>query len=763
MKKIIIGCIFLILSLSGVYGASSEPLPGEGSGRSAIRYDYFPSRMYAFVFRNWTTVPVGRLAKVLHTTPAKVSQLAQSMGLSAQRRIESEWLTSRGYITVLRHNWHLLPYDQLVELLGITREELATRLRDDDFLWVKLGNQKPSCELLYYTEPTAPMQQQAAQLASWMEELGDELSARQTPRFSFVEEFRRPDRSRTARASHPDSTGFNQRVIFSYVATFGDPLLDPSLNSYPEGLLQQLSREGVNGIWLHTVLRTLVPEDGLFPGDEKAALRIRGLQRLVDRAARYGIKIYLYLNEPRGMAHTFFASSPQREALGGVQEGDMQAFCTSDPAVLDWLTRSVARVFGEVKGLGGAFTITASENLTSCASHGAFGRCPRCREHSFADLIVGVNRAIAQGVQSGNPEATVWVWDWGWIDSEAEAIISRLPKCCALMSVSEWSMPIERGGIASTVGEYSLSAVGPGPRALRHWQWAREAGLRCVAKVQVNASWEMAAVPAIPVLELVADHAEHLARESVDGVMLSWSVGGYPSANLSLFQRYRQGEKAQQLDALAEDFYGAQAVEAVRKAWSVCSEAYRSYPYHIQTLYHGPQHMGVANLVYTRPTGYTATMVGIPYDDMKSWISIYPLEVWSAQMERVAQGFEEGAGYFEEAARRGQGVEARRLHSEWLRSQVIAMHLRSSASMARFVAARDQWLQTHDRASLPLIHNLLQGEKERVRKLLPLVREDATIGYEASNHYFYLPVDLWEKYLSVRYAEQFFEQEAQRQ
>ena len=34
------------------------------------------------------------------------------------------------------------------------------------------------------------------------------------------------------------------------------------------------------------------------------------------------------------------------------------------------------------------------------------------------------------------------------------------------MSVSEWDKPIERGGIKTKVGEYSISAVGPGPRAI---------------------------------------------------------------------------------------------------------------------------------------------------------------------------------------------------------------------------------------------------------------------------------------------------------
>ena len=43
------------------------------------------------------------------------------------------------------------------------------------------------------------------------------------------------------------------------------------------------------------------------------------------------------------------------------------------------------------------------------------------------------------------------------------------------MSVSEWDMPIRRGGVDSVVGEYALSAIGPGPRATRHWAWPARA------------------------------------------------------------------------------------------------------------------------------------------------------------------------------------------------------------------------------------------------------------------------------------------------
>ena len=36
-----------------------------------------------------------------------------------------------------------------------------------------------------------------------------------------------------------------------------------------------------------------------------------------------------------------------------------------------------------------------------------------------------------------------------------------------------------------------MSAVGPGPRAQRHWTEAKEAGLKTVAKVQLNNTWEL--------------------------------------------------------------------------------------------------------------------------------------------------------------------------------------------------------------------------------------------------------------------------------
>ena len=104
----------------------------------------------------------------------------------------------------------------------------------------------------------------------------------------------------------------------------------------------------------------------------------------------------------------------------------------------------------------------------------------------------------------------------------------------ALLSVSEWDKPIDRGGHPTTVGEYSISVVGPGERALGNWGMARDRGLPTFAKVQWSCTWEISAVPYIPVPNLILEHCENLLKSGIKGLMASWTEGGYPSPNFDV-------------------------------------------------------------------------------------------------------------------------------------------------------------------------------------------------------------------------------------
>ena len=105
------------------------------SKSSGIELLHFPTRLHAFVFRNWEFVPLKKLAVVLGTTEQNVKELAALMGLPEQSDI-CAWET-RGYITVIKQNWHLLPYSQLMQLLDITADELGQimDLNEDSLNW----------------------------------------------------------------------------------------------------------------------------------------------------------------------------------------------------------------------------------------------------------------------------------------------------------------------------------------------------------------------------------------------------------------------------------------------------------------------------------------------------------------------------------------------------------------------------------------------------------------------------------------------------
>ena len=753
MKRVLIICLLAIFA----FGVNAQTLPGEGEKTPALEFSYFPHRQYTFVWRNWSVVEKERLAEILGTSEEKVVELATSMGLPKRQTIEKEWKTKQGYITIVRRNWHLLPYEQIMQLLGMSREELRFHLIEDDFLYDKLGKMKPYCKPLYYEEPTVEMRKRAEEIAKEIKMLGKNPFVAKEPRFAFIREFEKVNKLTTL--PQQKDNGFDLKIVYPYFANYGDALLDKEMTTYPEEMFRRLAEVGVNGIWIHVVLRTLVePDDKGFPGDSRASERIEGLKRLVDRASKYGVRVFLYMNEPRGMSPEWFDSKPERKAYGGYDMKGLRSFCPSNPEVLNWLTRSLESVFSQVKGLGGIFTITASENFTTCTSRYKFyKKCPHCGNSSYAKLQAAINTAMERGVHNAAPEAEVIVWDWKWPDHECKEMIENLPKNIRYMCVSEWSKPINRGGVKSKIGEYSMSTAGPGPRAIRNWEYAREAGLKCMAKVQVNCTWEIAITPSVPVMDIVAKHAENLSTAGVDGVMLSWSLGGYPSENMKLFHSFDGKITSEEaITKLAREEYGEEAWRLVREAWRECSTTFEEYPFYIGSIYNGAHHIGPANLFYTQKTGYRATMVGIPYDNHTRWASIYPSHIWSSQMAKSAVGFKKGITLLEQAYKVAKGGYKEKVAVALSRMKAVYIHLQAAAEQSKFFIARDEYFEAKTDAErkekLEIMRQACEAERELIKQMLPVVSADSEIAYESSNHYFYLPCDLGEAYLSVNYA-----------
>ena len=170
--------------------------------------------------------------------------------------------------------------------------------------------------------------------------------SRNSPCSSSFEELSRPPKAAEARSA--GTSAFSPRFCYSYFALYGDPLLDPTLDPYPDGYLARLAASGVDGVWLQAVLTRLAP----FPWDARQSkhyeTRLQNLRLLVERARRHGVSVYLYLNEPRACPVSFFATRPD---LKGVAEGEFAALCTSVPEVREYLASAVESICRAVPGL----------------------------------------------------------------------------------------------------------------------------------------------------------------------------------------------------------------------------------------------------------------------------------------------------------------------------------------------------------------------------------------------------------------------------
>ena len=732
-----------------------------GSQPGALSFPHFPTRFQAVIWRNWEMIAPAVLARVLQTDEATILSLATGLGLRVPPRIASRWL-ERGYGTVIRANWHLLPYEQLLDLLEWTPGRMDYVLREDDYLWVKLGLLKPRVEPAICRPLTPAEQEHTLRIRKTVERRFPNLQAEDGDQpFGFLDEFEAPLPVSPAKpAALPGNRPFDLRCVYSYSAVYGDSLIDPSLDPYPDGMLARLAELGVNAVWLPVILYQLYPWK-FGHHSEGYETRLESLQRLTERTDRFGISVMLHLNEPRYMPLAFFQDYPD---LKGVEEDGIGSLCTSVPDVQDLLREGCAWLFRHVPQLGGVFTITMSENLTNCFSHDSrkqpefavcdtctrvpecitdmclygdpfYTSCPRCAQRRPAEVIAEVNALIAEGVHRINPDAHVIAWDWAWSPEWDHEIVDLLPDDVRLMCGSEWGLATSIGGVTGSVRDYSISQPGPSPRSLSLWEHAHRRGLKTVAKVQVNSSFECSTIPYIPVPYLVEEHLDRLAEAEVGGLVLTWTLGGYPGGNLELLRH--------SVDELAGLNYGA-AGDAVRSAWHEFSESFREFPFTATVAHNGPENVGPKNLLYAEPTGYVSTMTGDPYDDLNGWRSIYPEEVFEQQFRKLSEGWKRGLDILRDAAPPLEETH-RDAYDELDRVAGAAYcHFRSSALQIAFVRRRGRT----DASAREEASAILDEEIELAVTLHDIARRDSRIGFEATRHYAYTLQDLREKVLN---------------
>ena len=681
------------------------------SGKEPVKFPHFPTRECTFVFRALEFFTYEKIAEILDTTPGNIKELGNLMGVYEDQK-DDVWL-KKGYITIIRTMWHLLSYEQILKLLDMEENDFAILLREEDFLDLKLSD-KPVCEKLKWKELTKEDKTALKRVKKTMDSLS--LDGKKPFEFEYI----LPD------VEFSGKEIFGTRMIYLFSGLYQKSFDVDSEIYCPDSLLESYSRVGVNAIYTQGVLYMLskLPfDESLSKGYEK---RLENLRKLTERCAKYGIKVFLYLNEPRSMNKEFFEKHPH---IKGYYEDDEHiAMCTSTKEVQDYIKDSVETICKNAPLLGGFFCMAKSENLSNCYSHVLTSEecnCPRCSKRTIGEVIGEFFACVREGADRVNPD--IKIFDYSWDGDSLETrfdVIDHLPERVGVENICESHVEYEIGGVKSILRDYSLNILGPGERSLKMWKRAKERGLETIAKLQINTTWECSTVPALPVLDKVDQVMSRLKEEGVDHLHLSWTLGGYPSTNLLYACKY-----------FYENAKIPEISENMKKATKIFSDAFSEFPSDVHTAYRGPQNAGPSTLFYEEPTGYEASMTCYAYDDIENWRSIYPEDVFEAQLEKVCNKWKEGLKLIENDS----DIETKTM------AEAGYSLFRASFNLVKFIRLRD------GNGSKKQLYDIVADEKENAKDMLRLMNLNPAIGFEAANHYYYSRFGICEKIINCDY------------
>jgi hypothetical protein len=705
------------------------------------RQPYFPSSAHQFIWRNWDLVPVSRISTALETSESIVQRIAEQLHLEREQTAPA--MDRRLRFSVLRRNWMFVPREQIAILLGISEREIEQILDQDAFYQGNLG-QQPKCKTIRVSSRSLRVGD--------IYYFRDTVSANEEPRFGFEKRFVDSLPNFTAPVDPKD----NQlpSIAYPYVCPYGDPLGDPGYQRYyPIGLLQRMAASGVDAIWLGALLRDLIPDplfQQVYPFRPERRERLRWV---IDQCKRAGLKVYLYLDEPRGAHSAFFQANPGLRGAPGRPGDGLWCLCSSTRDVQRFLQEGTAQLFRSLPELAGVILITASENPTHCYSLTRAPDCRRCRKRRGADVIGEVVRCIAAGAREVDLRAHVIAWDWSWTIVEndpQEQIIRSLPEDVTLLVDFERGSKIRRQDVQSTVDEYSLSVSGPSPRASQHLKLARARGLPVMGKAQIGTTWELGTVPFLPVPDLVAEKLSAFTKNSLHGGLLSWTLGSCPSMNwelLSIVDRHPDIDSLHAVQTLAAERYGKGSAASVAQAWGVFSAAFKEYPFSNSVVYSSFVQEGAAQRLYLTPSGFTPRIMN-NFDSLRWTAPFEPMQI-AAAFSQIGHAWENGAAMFRTAIAEMNGPAKQVAERDLVIMEAAAIHFQSIGLLVEFYEMRDR----NPRSVLARSRwrKNIAAQLALAERFLRLCRRDSRIGFEASVGYFYLPLDVREKIAACRY------------
>lgn len=520
---------------------------------------------------------------------------------------------------------------------------------------------------------------------------------------------------------------------------------------YTPGCLHKIADAGFNAIWIRAILRDIAPTR-VFPEQGRdSAAHLRSLRTVIRRADRAGVKVFLYMQEPMGMAPDapFWKQHPDTRGVTYPETfaGPMSTLCTSHPKVTAFLRAGAHVVSRRLPHLAGVILITASEYPSHCYSYypvnpeiaslpesprGPLG-CPRCRRRHPREVVREIIGSIHAGFQDAGHGAEVVAWNWAWNayekDPQAE-IVRRLPRSVTLLS------DFERGDTKVILGkprdieEYALSFAGPSRRFRGSCRTARSCGMRVMAKLQIGTTHELATVPNLPLIGRLYDKARAMRRLQVRDFMGCWNFGNLLTANTAAFNDFltvrRLPPRRQALAAFACRYFPGCDAQGAAEAWEVFGKAMDSYPFCVPFLYESPLNYAVAQAIEpgpldTRPVG-PSWLPAERGDQLKESFGCYTLNEIIQGLGIVARTWWKGVERLEAALAACEAPTAQ----EEIHSARMAGHcFQSGWNLYRAYRLRRNWSARHQ----PALRAIMRNERHHLPDAAAIAQADKRMGF----------------------------------
>jgi hypothetical protein len=525
---------------------------------------------------------------------------------------------------------------------------------------------------------------------------------------------------------------------------------------YDDNMLMRLLEHGFNGIWIRGAFRhfartSVFPEWGELSDEILARLR-----KVTDRAERFGMKVFLYLNEPLGVAEDdeFFDKYPQCKGAPSSRKPWIN-LCTSTPEVKSYLKESAEYIFTHVPKLAGFMMITASEFPSHCWCRSGISpddpnirireveACPRCMQRTPQDTVGELVGLIHKGATAAKPDAEIiaWNWSWGmWEPDPQRGVLEALPPEVIVMGDYERGEPTEALGFQYTNDEYSIKVVGPSARFRGVADFLQSQGRPVYAKLQIGTTHENPNIPYLPVPPKIAQKYVGLPKAGVSGMMTCWNFGNMPSLGTEIageFSWSPQLDVQTGLRAIAVRHFGEAAADDVLAAWEIMSRAHDAFPSSIPVMYYGPISRGPCFPFMFDPIDKAFPKSWLLEGDIRGdrldWTAPFgPEKVLECYRAEAARGWT-AVELLKRAWAKAGGQDRLRLERE---TGVMEFHLiqtESAANVVDFLLNRNAFHDSdnagHKGALLDRIEQICRAEMENAARALPLLDADARLGW----------------------------------